>query len=728
MQHGRKRILVHRLFAGWFLAALATSLLLPMCASAAVQDCLKDVGGKSYAELHPLECAAACYLVLDPSKGATELAKNCGYCNAIVAKLALNLDASMKPVAAGLQTYTAYACVKSMADLALQEAKEALCDKGPLGCCISVEKEGQDGKGKIEKEECRGKRPVYYGDCYCIADAAVIPPDENKRGRYTYNSCEVDCKKKGGRVDVTQGIGRYQAESEGVYTEININPLCFKPDDCVLDGGDFAGFDTACPEGQGKCIVPEPVVTLSSPVLDQVSVTGIRGFVHLMFRFAVMAAIVAAALMFIYGGFKYILSSSFMEIGTAKETMVNGLVGMILTLTAVLLLNTVNPAASRYDKLSLYMVNKIQFATFNWCNDYQPARPGQPLRFSDSGDPPGQFLYEEGKWDVKGEDTICAKEYYIEGVVGQRCNGRKCEEKGKTCYPCREGIEECGEKQKGFACVKAVLAGTVTFSDGRAPKKVSVMSVCNWIQPAAGQKFNYDKVDDQVSIVSSAELSGSTSGRAGSAMFNWAATESDLAEMIEDCKDYGGLRGVMLGVIYTDTENATGMIAGATAGAAAGGVTGASIGLVIPLPGTMPIGGVVGTIVGAAGGAALGSVTVNDALVVSKKNCGQGGAGKYSGYATGGFSDDKDMKEAFYCGSWVSPGVGARANLTELVRPDSMWSQDELEKAIKGDEPILCDITLSNKSSPSNPSNTLMGGCRGSWPDGCPAVEPKCNE
>ena len=673
------------------------------------------VTAQYYAQQHPLECATVCYMSIDPSMSVGALATVCAQCQAIAGLLDLKVDPAAKATAVGLHAFMAYACATGMADLAKQIAHEAICDKGPKGCCISVEKPGQDGKGKIEKEECRGQKPIYYGDCYCIVDRAVVPPDENKKGRYTYNDCDVSCKNKGGRVDLTQGIGRYQAESVGVDTPININPLCFKPEDCVQDGGEFAGMDSACPAGQGKCIVPEPTITLSSPILNQINVTGIRGYVTLMFRFVVLAAVVASAVVFIFGGFKYILSSSVFEIGSAKENMVNGLVGLILTLTAVVLLNTVNPVTARYDKLSLYMVNKIQFATFNWCRDYKPVKPSRPLRFSDSGDPPGQLLYEESKWEITDSaETMCGKEYYIEGVVGQRCNGTKCEKKNEVCLPCSSGVSECGDRKIGFACVKALISGTVRWSDGRFPTAVKAFAVCNWIQtPPDNFGYKY-AVDPKTPDFFDTKLS-SAGGKAGAAAYVWPGTQADLDKMDTDCKDHGGLRGVMLGVVYKDTEGSTAL--GATIGAAAGGVVGGVL--------TLGAGAAPGAVAGGVVGAAVGGPTINDVLIVSKKDCGNTGTSLYPGYADGGLTDKGDIKDALFCGGWIRPGQGVAANLTPLILPESMWTRDELRAALTGEKPIVCDFTLTKKNAPSDPGKNLMFGCESGW---CPAIAPKCNE
>lgn len=711
------RQILRRTFAGACLAVLALSFVPVGAEAAGALDICKGTDqatGKTYYLAHPVECAGVCYIEIDPKKDVSQFTSSCTDCVAMAADMNVSL-LSPEALAVGkaLSAFTAYACVTGAKDLAARALLEATCDKGPLGCCITVEKDGSDGKGKIEKEVCRDGAPIYYGDCYCIVGQAVVPPDENSRGRSTYSACDVDCKQKQGRIDFTQGIGRYRAEISGVpQQDVNINPLCYKPEDCALDDGVFEGLDKACPDGQGKCRAKEPVITLSSPILSQVTVTGIRGWIELMFRFAVGAAIFASALMFVYGGFKYILNSSFMSIGSAKETMVNGLIGMILTLGAVALLNTVNPATTRYDQLVIHKVNRIQFSMFNWCDNYKPARPGTPLKFGESGDPPGQLLYTETKFNIDAQDTMCGKEYYVEGVVGRRCSGRVCKDKGKACFSCASGAEECGEKKDGYACVKGVIAGAVNFADGHEIKKIMVLPVCNYVASLPDQNHGYPKVKANIKDGYGTSLVGMTSGPAGGGMFIYSAGQAELDKMNSACADSGGLRGVVLGVVYKDTE--TSIAKGAAIGAGIGATIGFGVGAV---PGAV-IGGIAGT------------ASINDVLIVGKNDCGNKGTGQFKGYVDGGASDFDDMVEAFYCGSVVKPGtkladVASTPALTDIVSPANMWTMEDLKPAFSGASPIKCDFTLSKTNAPNDPGTNLMAGCKEGW---CRPDKPKCNE
>ena len=678
--------------------------------------CLQDqkVGGqtvKGY-EAQALPCLGICAAEINNNHTTAELTNLCDACPAIISGIA---DSKLPWIAAPLkaQALTLAASLKAgcSAKLLLQKTTEAMCDKGPLGCCIYVEKEaGADGKGKIEREECPTRGKIYYGDCYCRVGETI----HIEAQRQTFDLCKQRCEKIPGRIDLNQGIGRYQAtEGSGYPQELEfVNATCFKPEDCADQKGIFGGADSACIAGQGKCYAPEPLIKLSSPIFGAAEVKGIRGYIEVMVRYGMAIVGIFAAVMFIFGGFKYLMGATLTSIKSGKQTMFNATIGMFLVLLSVTLLKTVNPESGRFDQLRVVMINKQQFALMQWCRDFKPASASKPVKFGFSGDPAGQFAYTEVKFDKALADTECGKEYYPEGFIGRRCDGSVCAEKGKVCMPCKLGFKECGAKKTGNACVKIVLGGNIQFKDGREPKEVTAMAVCNWAQVAQGQPHGYSKMKDAVPEFKDAALQGD-GGKMGNKAFMLGLTQDDLSKLQQSCAAKGGLRGVLLGVIYYDTER------GGTGAAAAGATVGAAYGFATPIPG--------GTLLGAAAGGTVGYLGggFNDALIVTKKDCGNAGQTRYKGYADGGVSDHGDMTEALYCGSVVVPGQGSVANQTDIIFPDAMWSASELSQAIAGDKPIECNFALSDTSAPSDPTAKLMSKCDDKY---CAPGDPDCNK
>ncbi len=66
-------------------------------------------------------------------------------------------------------------------------------------------------------------------------------------------------------------------------------------------------------------------------------------FLNRLFVISIAVAAVLAVLMIAIGGFKYMTSESVFKIGDAKEQIMNAIVGLIIVLSAILLLSVINP-------------------------------------------------------------------------------------------------------------------------------------------------------------------------------------------------------------------------------------------------------------------------------------------------------------------------------------------------------------------------------------------------
>jgi len=90
-------------------------------------------------------------------------------------------------------------------------------------------------------------------------------------------------------------------------------------------------------------IIP-PLNTNAEVTLDQY-VTGI-------YNFAAMAVGIIGVLMFLVGGFQYMISAGNRGMsGEAKKTMINAVIGIILVLGAFLLLSTINKELINFQAL-----------------------------------------------------------------------------------------------------------------------------------------------------------------------------------------------------------------------------------------------------------------------------------------------------------------------------------------------------------------------------------------
>jgi len=115
------------------------------------------------------------------------------------------------------------------------------------------------------------------------------------------------------------------------------------------------GLVLAVPEVQAaeKVLVPKLEVPIPGFDLNNYAVTRsgskfmlpwIGAYFAGLYRYAISVSLVAAAVMIVYGGFKYILGSSMGAIQSGKETINNALVGLVLVLCIYVILSAINPA------------------------------------------------------------------------------------------------------------------------------------------------------------------------------------------------------------------------------------------------------------------------------------------------------------------------------------------------------------------------------------------------
>lgn len=593
------------------------------------------------------------------------------------------------------------------------------CATGPNGCCVTTIAPGEPGgpnnrlMGSIRKESCPAPTgDIYYGDCYCTGSHGETGPYPDP---LSYAACVAKCAENpddGLTILNTKGVGQYKPKAGttggNASTEQFVNALCFTIDQCSSSdyGGSSSAFipDSSCPTGQGKCLAPEPTITLSSPVLGVTSVTGFPRYVVLMFQYMLSIVVIAAAVMFVYGGFKYIVGSSAGDLGGAKETMTNAVIGLFLSFAAYTLLNTLNPALTNYSKLNIYLINKLEFSTLEWCSDYK-LKSGK--QFADAGDPAGSTPYSTytAPFPVTPDLTLCGKSYYPEGYNGKTCKGQACTEKGEVCVACDKGGCPVGATVIS-ACVKAAIAGSISVSDGRTPSDLYLIAVCNGIDPPKDSAT----VAAAVPKYKAMQLSTGTSGSS----FKYAGSISDLNELQDACKNAGGFRGAVFGVKYKDTAT---VLAGAVTGAVNSN-TGTCTYSNSVINGLCKAGSVIASTVG---GAATNVITLDDVAIVTKANC-SGGAAYFGGYADGTSDTFGNMQTALYCGYRVTPGtsatgrVFATGNTGTFNTGPSLYTTDELQKAFSGTgDAIQCNFSLNNATAPSDPGTTLEAGCKSGW-------------
>jgi hypothetical protein len=534
------------------------------------------------------------------------------------------------------------------------------------------------GECRIEYTQCDNKR-TDYSCCIC----ELVTTDEigtNKitvmraSSGYTYSSCQQLCKQED-TVSAATGLGTkadiYRQLGAGVLppdtagqqgptaSEIQDRlKYCFTASDCA--SSDYGGSSDAfrpgynCPAGQGRCIAPEPVLTLSNPIGNVRTVAGFRGFLATVFNYAVGIAAVAAAIMFVWGGFRYIFGSAFTSVQRAKEIMVDAAIGLVLTLGAMLILRTINPATLNLTRLEVFMINKEQILSENLC---EKIKSEKPLLLADAGVRPSftpLAQVDPKSFSIKPEDTKCNFEYYVQGFGDNRCKGNLCEQPGTACVSCRSGLCGASADKNAFGCVTASFTGTVGHDTDRALVKVSLIAMCldvtaKLIKPPSEFTNQSDLINLRESFVvlQDGTISGESKG-IGKQSYVFNVTAADITKVENECKNHGaGVVGFALGVQYHE------------------------------------------------------NVGYDDVAILGKNNCG---SSAFAGYVNGNPAvSDVLMKNAWICAA----GFGSKP----LFQVSNMWSLKEI-KASAGiggtPEAISCNFDLNSSSAPYDPGTSLQ--------------------
>ncbi|MFA5935577.1 MAG: pilin [Patescibacteria group bacterium] len=536
-----------------------------------------------------------------------------------------------------------------------------------------------------DEEEVCGENTIRYSCCFCevtsnsIGDAGnVLVEQEAERG-HTNASCKQACETSSfaslnqeARIYSQVGAGALPPAAPGQETKtaVEVNEtlkFCFAPADCASEeyGGSSEAFRPGhgCSAGEGRCVAPEPKIDLSYPIGNVKTVAGLRGFIGVIFNYAVSIAAVAAAVMFVYGGMRYIFGSAFQNIKRAKEIMIDAAIGLALVLGAMLILRTVNPETLKLNKLEIFMINKEQVLDQNFCLDI-PSK--KPLTFADAGQSPafipvGQLSSKD--YTIKGEGTQCGYEYYIDGFGDGRCKGKVCQKQGEACLPCDAGF--CDGPKGSFGCVESTISGRLVQDGVRKVLAVQLLLVCNNIynnfsygsalvsQLGAADSFlelNTNFPAGAVVQVKKADL-GSESNLAQTYSIK-VQSKNTIENVKADCGE-GGPLGYALAIKYEDNS--------------------------------------------------LVNLKDNYAAV-SKLSCG--GAAVFSGYEPSyiiGDDVDSGLQNVMACfAARLDPKhtKGAVSFISEMRQ--YLWTEDEIQKAVSGDKPIICDLSLNASNAPAD--------------------------
>lgn len=129
------------------------------------------------------------------------------------------------------------------------------------------------------------------------------------------------------------------------------------------------GMAAVAPQAYAAETVQVPKLDIAIPGLNlashpvvrnqgKVSIPWIGAYFAGVYRYLISVSLVAAALMVVYGGFKYILGATMGDVQSGKETISSALAGLVLVLCAYTVLAAINPATLSPKGLEIEVARK----------------------------------------------------------------------------------------------------------------------------------------------------------------------------------------------------------------------------------------------------------------------------------------------------------------------------------------------------------------------------------
>ncbi len=310
-----------------------------------------------------------------------------------------------------------------------------------------------------------------------------------------------------------------------------IDNFCFIQTECAEGGGTFENGN-GCPfKGdlpQGYCVAPEAEYELQYPIFGASKISGLRNFIGLIFNGSIGILLIVSAIFFIWGSFKYLVSSVATSIQSSKSIMVDSLVGLALGLGAYAILANVNPNLLTLNPGKIYMINRVSFYNVVYCGDLI----NKSAKLMEAGTPMAPLSYSEQFKKIGFKQSIadakCGTEYFIEGgdslavCMGQGCGDGK---KG-ICMNCSNGLSpDCkSDSTVEHGCADCKIGGKVVLADRFKPRNSYAYLFCG-VPDGLSMSFElYELFDESIENTDSNKRS---TGSSGGIVTNYCAKKLD---------------------------------------------------------------------------------------------------------------------------------------------------------------------------------------------------------
>ncbi|MBU1032753.1 pilin [Patescibacteria group bacterium] len=143
---------------------------------------------------------------------------------------------------------------------------------------------------------------------------------------------------------------------------------------CAIGPINEGTYSTAASSDAGskpleKPVIPDlmvdiPGLTFSNKLEErgtEIEIPFLAQYIAAVYRYLTGVAIVAAAVMIVYGGFLYIVGSTMGNVQKGKKLIADAIIGLILVLGAYTILNTLNPDLLKLDALKLTVIKPFSY-------------------------------------------------------------------------------------------------------------------------------------------------------------------------------------------------------------------------------------------------------------------------------------------------------------------------------------------------------------------------------
>lgn len=199
-------------------------------------------------------------------------------------------------------------------------------------------------------------------DCFCTsANGAVDVQKELSQA-----DCSAECDARGGRIAAW-------ACSANQYPSRSLN--CFTPDQCVEHGGKFDSNyqPPECPTGMRYCYPDESrqaSVDLSVSIGGLTSTKDLGEYLSSGYTWLVGAMTTLAIVLIMIQGARYAFGAvSANAISSAKQNIRRVVIGLMLLLSTVLILATINPQLLRLEVPDFPMIKTVSLVDNESCDD-----------------------------------------------------------------------------------------------------------------------------------------------------------------------------------------------------------------------------------------------------------------------------------------------------------------------------------------------------------------------